>query len=87
MLFVVQSAHIGYKARLWKITYEDGVEVSREIFNTSNYKMVPRTAVVGIGTGDPGRQAAILEAINSGSIDYVKGVAAALYQQEIGAVQ
>jgi vancomycin resistance protein YoaR len=83
----VQSAHIGYKARLWKITYEDGVEVSREIFNTSNYKMVPRTAVVGIGTGDPGRQAAILDAINSGSIDYVKGVAAALYQQEIGAVQ
>ena len=40
----VSSAHIGYKAKLWKIVKENGVEVSREQVNSSNYKMSPRTA-------------------------------------------
>ena len=46
----VQSAHIGYKAQLWKIVEENGVEVSREVINTSSYKMTPRTATVGVKT-------------------------------------
>lgn len=81
----VQSAHIGYKARLWKIVKEGGVQVSREQVNSSSYKMVPRTATVGISTPDPGVLGTIQAAIATGSIDHVKGVAAALaagqYQQ------
>ena len=49
---VSQSAHVGYKAELWKVVTEDGVEVSREQINSSNYKMVPRTATVGLSTND-----------------------------------
>ncbi len=37
----VQSAHIGYKARLWKIVTENGVEVSREQINSSSYIWFP----------------------------------------------
>lgn len=72
----VQSAHIGYKARLHKIVTVDGKEESREVVNESNYKMVPRTAVVGIATADPEASRQITEAIATGSIDYVRGVSA-----------
>ena len=44
---VTQSAHTGYKAQLYKIVYENGVEVSRELVNTSTYKAEPRYVTVG----------------------------------------
>lgn len=74
----VQSAHIGYKARLWKIVTENGVEVSREQINSSSYKMVPRTATVGVATNDSNAYNEMQAAIATGSIDHVKSVAAAL---------
>lgn len=33
----VQSAHIGYKSRLWKYVYVDGVETERILLNTDTY--------------------------------------------------
>lgn len=45
---VTQAAHVGYKAELWKVVYEDGVEVSRERINSSSY--APEPAYVTIGT-------------------------------------
>lgn len=74
----VQSAHIGYKARLWKIVTENGVEVSREQINSSSYKMVPRTATVGTATDDANAYNEMQAAIATGSIDHVKSVASAL---------
>ncbi len=74
----VQSAHIGYKARLWKVVTENGVEVSREQINSSSYKMVPRTATVGVATEDSNAYNEMQAAIATGSIDHVKSVAAAL---------
>lgn len=74
----VQSAHIGYKANLWKIVTEGGIEVSREMVNSSSYKMVPRTATVGVATQDPNAYNEIMAAVATGSIDHIKGVAAAL---------
>lgn len=74
----VQSAHIGYKANLWKIVTENGQEVSREQINSSSYKMAPRTATVGVATEDPNIYNQMMEAIATNSIDYVKSVAAAL---------
>ena len=74
----VQSAHIGYKANLWKIVYENEQEVSREMVNSSVYKMVPRYATVGVATADPNAYNEIMAAIATNNIDHVKNVAAAL---------
>jgi uncharacterized protein YabE (DUF348 family) len=75
---VTESAHIGYKARLWKITTENGVEVSREQVNSSSYKMVPRSATVGTATSDPDVLNEINAAIASGSVDTVKATIASI---------
>lgn len=48
---VTQSAHIGYKARLWKIVYENGKQVSKEQVNSSYYAPEPRYVTKG-GKGD-----------------------------------
>ena len=44
---VTQSAHVGYKAQLWKIVYENGKEVSREKVNYSSYAPEPAYVIVG----------------------------------------
>lgn len=72
------SAHIGYKARLWKVVTENGQEVSREQINSSSYKMVPRSATVGTATADPNAYNEIMAAIGTGSIDHVQNVIAIL---------
>ena len=75
---VTESAHIGYKARLWKVVTENGVEVSREQINSSSYKMTPRSAVVGVATGDAHAYEEIMAAIGTGSVDHVRNVAGML---------
>ncbi len=72
----VQSAHTGYKAQYWKIVTVDGKEESREVINSSVYKMVPRTAAVGVATPDAAVSQAIHAAIATQSIDYVKATLA-----------
>ena len=74
----VQSAHVGYKANLWKIVTENGQEISREMVNSSTYKMVPRYATVGVATADPNAYNEIMAAVATNDIDHVKSVAAAL---------
>lgn len=73
----VQSAHIGYKAQLWKVVRENGVEVSREQINSSSYMKAPRSATVGVASADEGARNAILAAVATNSIDEVKAVAGA----------
>lgn len=73
----VQSAHIGYKAQLWKVVRENGVETSREQVNSSSYMKAPRSATVGVASEDEGARNAILAAIATNSIDEVKAVAGA----------
>lgn len=75
------SMHVGYKARLWKVVTENGVEVSREQVNSSSYKMTPRSATVGVATSDPNAYNEIQAAIGTGSIDHVKNVIALLTAQ------
>ena len=69
-----QSAHIGYKAQLWKIVKVDGEEVSREQVNRSTYKMSPRQATFGVATSDPNAYNEIIAAIGTGSIDHTVNV-------------
>ena len=67
----VASPHTGYRAQLWKITYENGAEVSREIFNKSTYNPAPLSATVGTaGEMSP----AFSEAIASNNIEAVKAM-------------
>ncbi len=72
-----QSAHIGYKAQLWKIVTVNGVEESREVVNSSTYKMVPKIITVGTATGDVEAQNALNTAIATGDINQVNSVIAA----------
>ena len=74
----VQSAHIGYKAQLWKVVTVDGVEVSRTQVNSSNYAKSPRSATVGTATSNPQVLEEINAAIGTSNIDHVKNVAAML---------
>lgn len=80
----VQSAHVGYKAELWKVVKVDGVEISREQVNSSSYMKSPRNATVGTATADPEAYNAIMAAIATNSIDQVKAVAGA-YQAQANA--
>ena len=77
----VQSAHVGYKAQLWKVVKVDGVEVSREQVNSSSYNKSPRNATVGTATADPEAYNAIMAAIATNSVDQVKAVAGAYQAQ------
>jgi len=71
---VTESSHTGYKARLWKVVTENGVEVSREQINSSNYKVSPRSATVGTATADPNAYNEIMAAIGTANIDHVRNV-------------
>ena len=59
------SGHTGYTARLWKIVYENGEEVSRDVYNNSKYNPSNRTVTVGIASADPNLSYAMLQAVAS----------------------
>lgn len=84
-LVKTDSAFIGYKAQLWKVVTENGVEVERTRVNSSSYKMVPASYSVGVATADPNAYTAIIDAINSGSIDNVRNVINIVAQQAAAA--
>lgn len=44
---VTQEAHVGYVAELYKVVYENGVQVSKDRVNTSRYKAEPKYVTVG----------------------------------------
>ena len=44
---VTQSKHTGYSAELYKVVYENGVEVSRTLVNKSYYQAAPNYITVG----------------------------------------
>lgn len=70
------AAHIGYKARLWKVVKENGVEVSREQVNSSNYQMSPQTVTVGTATDDPNFSQQIQAAIATNDTATIKNTIA-----------
>lgn len=57
------SAHVGKNARLWKVVYENGQEVSREIFNNSSYNASPVTVSVGTASSNAEASAMVRSAI------------------------
>lgn len=59
------SGHTGKKARLWKVVYENGQEVSRDIFNNSTYSASPVTINVGTASDNEEASAIVRAAIAS----------------------
>lgn len=74
----VSSAYTGYKAKLWKVVKIDGIEKSRELVNSSNYRAVARMATVGMYTTDPAVLEKMNAAVATGNIDHVQNVVAAI---------
>ena len=68
--------HPGYTARLWKIVYVDGVEQSREIFNSSKYRATNAVYSVGIASDNPDVSAQIQGAIAANDFAAVQAIAA-----------
>lgn len=62
----IQSKHMGYVARLWKIVTVDGVEQSRDAINKSTYKSSPKIVNVGTASADPNATAAVNAALATG---------------------
>ena len=59
----VSGAHTGTEAKLWKIIYQDGEQVSREEFNSSSYQKADTIYAVGTQTDDADAAARVREAI------------------------
>lgn len=77
----IQSAHIGYRSRLWKVVRENGEEISREQVNSSSYMVSPRSATVGIATDNPVVLEQIMAAIATNNINHIDAVAKAIQAQ------
>lgn len=50
---VTQSAHVGYKAKLWKIVYVDGKQTEKIQLNSSSYQAEPEHITVGASKATP----------------------------------
>ena len=61
------SGYTGMKAKLWKVVYENGVEVSRDVVNNSTYRA--SAAVYNVGTASDNAQAATIVKNAIGSND------------------
>lgn len=72
----IQSAHVGYKAKLWKNTYENGTLEKREEVNSSKYNKSPRSITIGVATDNPDVRNMLMEAVASGSADAAAAAAA-----------
>lgn len=70
-----QKAHIGNSARLWKVVLVDGVEQSREVFNTSKYNASPDIYTVGTASANADAVYAINEALASQDVATIRAAA------------
>lgn len=59
------GGHKGVQAQLWKVVYENGNEVSREVFNRSKYKPSTNKVKVGIKSEDAAAVAKLKTAIKT----------------------
>ncbi len=61
----LQGRHTGYKTQLYKVVKENGVEVSRELFNSSNYKAAPKQLAIGIATDNETLRMSVYNAVQT----------------------
>ena len=61
----------GMSAQLWKIVYEDGEEVSRDVINTSEYTKSDQIIKVGIACDNAEASALVSSAVSSQNLDQI----------------
>lgn len=71
---VIGAPRNAVSAQAWKVVYEDGKEVSRDVVNTSYYASSPTTIGVGTATSDQSLKNRILSAISSQNEAAIKSV-------------
>ena len=76
------SPHTGREARLWKVVYENGVEVSRDIFNTSTYTKSDQIIEVGTAGGSAEAVSALETAIANQDRDAINSAIQAGYGRD-----
>ena len=59
------SAHTGKEVKLWKIVYENGKQVSKDVINESTYSKADKTISVGIKTKNSSAAAVVKEAVST----------------------
>lgn len=69
------SAINGRKARLWKVVYENGKEVSRDVINNSTYKATEVTVKVGTASSNAEASELVKQAIASQDEAKIKAAA------------
>ncbi len=70
------SPHTGREAKLWKIVYENGVEVERKAINKSSYKKSDQTTYIGTKANNPEASAVLSSAIGSQDPDTIEAAIA-----------
>ena len=58
------SAHTGKEVKLWKIVYENGKQVSKDVINESTYSKADKHSV-GIKTKNSSAAAVVKEAVST----------------------
>ena len=86
-LTLVQGAHQGIKAQLWKIVTVNGEEVSREVFNKSTYKANIAYYEVGVSSSNAEAVAAVKSAIATNDLATIQNVVAYWNDEAIAARQ
>ena len=62
---VTGSAHTGKEVKLWKIVYENGKQVSKDVINESTYSKADKTISVGVKTKNSRAAEIVREAIST----------------------
>lgn len=70
--FLQVSPYQGMDAQLWKVVYQDGVEVSRDVINTSHYQATKLTYNVGIQSDNANAVAIVSNAVASQNADTIQ---------------
>ena len=83
----IGSPHTGYEARLWKVVTVDGKEESREIVNTSTYKVSNATTYVGTASSEASASSAVSDAIATQDINLINAAIASNNDEAIAAAK
>lgn len=67
-----QSPHTGRSAQLWKIVYQDGKEVSRDVINKSNYNKSDQVIEVGTKSSNPEASSLVANAVATQDKEKIK---------------
>lgn len=72
--YTVSEPRDGVVAQSWKIVYENGVEVSREILSKTKYRMTPMVYKIGIQGADSAEIQALADAIATNDHEQVSAM-------------